>query len=363
MTEKKIYSAFISSAFNSLRDERNTVINNLLDFRVLPIGMEHFTVSTTGEFSDIEELIDDSDFFIVLLGSAYGSCDENGVSWTEREYLYALTRKKPILAIICDELSANLNKNEFELSEDELKQLRFCKSISFAREITEEFSIKTIMGQFFNSLIFSKCIGWTRIDDINKNQKALEQWNSDHKVYDLSGIWYHVHLSDDDDEYIRIGTIKIEQDFSPNNYQHLTASGENYSIIDYDTKTQEFSENEMKKTKFVGDYTLQENGEIFGIYNAHRFFKDGRFSEWEIEKGRKRGLHDFSIDVYSDTTERISGEFHDEAPSPKFGNIFLFRNKLERNAFILKHRGHIINQRQGDRHDDRHELQSDYKSG
>ena len=65
---KKIYSAFVSSAFTSLRDERNQVIDVLLDFDILPIGMEHFTVSTNGNFSDIQEYIDDSDSFIMLLG-------------------------------------------------------------------------------------------------------------------------------------------------------------------------------------------------------------------------------------------------------------------------------------------------------
>lgn len=82
----KVYTAFISSAFESLRDERNIVINALLDMRVLPIGMEHFTASSSGEFSDIQELIDESDFFIMLMGKFYGSCDKNGISWTEREY-------------------------------------------------------------------------------------------------------------------------------------------------------------------------------------------------------------------------------------------------------------------------------------
>lgn len=344
MSDKKIYSAFISSAFQSLRDERNQVIDSLLDFRILPIGMEHFTVSTSGEFSDIEELIDDSDFFVMLLGKTYGSCDKNGVSWTEREYRYAVLKKKPIIAIICDELAENLRKNATELTEDQLKQINFCKSIEYAREVSSEFSIKTIVSQFFNTHTFSKCVGWTRIEDISKNASALAKWREEHRVYDLAGNWYHVHLSEEDEKYIRLGNIKIEQDFTPEGFKALTISGENFSLLYYSIANHCFICDEMKHTRFTGNYQLQENGEILGIFNSQRSFR-GSFNSQEVTKGSHRGIHDFSFDVSNETTLRINGEFHDEAPSPKQGRIFIFRNEKDRDQFLLNHRGHIINQK------------------
>lgn len=345
MIDKKIYSAFISSNFEKLRVERNTVIDILLDFRILPIGMEHFTVTTNSDFSEIEELIDDSDFFIMLLGSTYGSCDENGVSWTEREYRYALKKNKPMLVIICQELAANMKKPAEELTKAELNQIELCKEIQFTRTVTEEFTIKTIIVQFFNTFNFSKCTGWTRIEDISKNEAALKKWRDENSVFDLSGIWYHVHLSDDDEDYIRTGEIKIEQDFSPDSYHDLYIKGKNYSIKYYDTSRQDFRQDEMKTTIFDGDYTLQDNGDIFGIFNARRTFKGGTFDTREIKKGTTRGIHDFNIDVFEKITTRITGEFHDEAPSPKLGKIFIFRDKNERNEFLLAQREDIIEQR------------------
>ncbi len=344
MTEK-IYTAFISSAFESLRDERNTVINTLLDFRILPISMEHFTVSTSGEFSDLEELIDRSDFFILLLGGKYGSTDSNGISWTEREYRYARMKKKPIVAIKCDEYVAIQNKPVEALTEEEKKQLDFGNEISFSRTATTEFSINYIMNLFLNTYDFSKCIGWTRLENTDINAEELKAWREAHKVYDLSGMWYHVHLSEDDETYIRVGTIKIEQDFSPNKYYDLHMDGENFNVSYYDTSTGQLRENRMKSSRFVGDYKLQENGEIFGIFNSRRTFSDGMFQDAKVTKGTHRGIHDFIIDVFAKETTYIEGEFHDEAPSPKHGRIFLFRNIEDRNAFILENREHIIEQK------------------
>jgi len=340
----KIYTAFISSEFKSLRDERKKVIDSLLDFRILPVGMEHFTVSTNGEFSDIQELIDESDFFIMLMGKNYGSCDGSGVSWTEREYEYALLKNKPVIVIICDELIPILTAATSELSEQELKQVNFCKRINFARTVSPEFSIKTIVNQFLTTYNFSKCIGWTRIENTSITGEKLEKWREENKVYDIGGMWYHVHLSEEDETYIRIGTVTVQQDFSPDNYTFLRMDGLNYSVDYYDVENNDFKDNKMKSSKFVGEYKLQDNGEIFGIFNSKRAFK-GEFNSLEVNKGSRRGIHDFSIDVYSDVTTRIDGEFHDEAPSPKVGRIFLFRSMKERNEFLLENRRNVIEMR------------------
>ncbi|MBQ8406462.1 MAG: DUF4062 domain-containing protein, partial [Clostridia bacterium] len=168
MKDKKMYSAFVSSVFESLRDERSTVIDCLLDNKVFPVCMEHFTVSTSGKFSDIEEKIDDSDFFILLLGKHYGSQDDEGVSWTEREYDYAVSRKKEILVLICDELAENRKKDYASLSKDEQCQVDFANKISFARTVTDELTIPKIMRQYFSQIDFHKLVGWTRNADLLK---------------------------------------------------------------------------------------------------------------------------------------------------------------------------------------------------
>lgn len=325
---KKIYTAFISSAYESLLDERALIIDALLDFRILPIGMEHFTVSTSDEFKAIQELIDDSDFFIMLLGKSYGTIDEKdplGRSWTHREFDYAQEIDKPTIVILCDELIANMKKDPTCLSEDEKQQLIFAKSISYARAVSNSLTIPTIINQFLHTYDFDRCVGWKRPKTTHLN-----------KAFDIGGTWYHVHLSEEDPTYIRTGTVNIDQVFKPDTFQSFIIRGTNYNIAFYDPLSG-FHENKMKNTQFSGDYTLGKEGMITGIFHSKRSFKS-EFGGTVVEKGERRGIHDFTLDPSADYTSFIEGEFHDEAPSPKHGRIFLFRDKAERDTFLLENR-------------------------
>jgi len=330
----KMYSAFISSAYESLRDERSLVIESLLDYRVFPICMEHFTASSSGRFSDIEELIDDSDFFILLLGSRYGSCDENGISWTEREYDYAVDTGKMTLALICDELSELIKLDDrSSLSEDQLRQIAFCEKISFARTITKDLPIPRIIGQFFSPVNFERCAGWVRTENEVRSQCKLEKWQQEHMAYNLAGTWYHVHLSAGDPNYIRTGKIQISQQFDPDNYKKLRFEGLNYNVK-YDKIGDKLNQNMLKRTRWTGEYDINEAGEMFGLFHSKREFSD-KFNEQVVEQGTRRGIHDFTVDVSENNlVEFFHGEFHDEAPSPKFGFIYAFRSEQARLDFL-----------------------------
>lgn len=344
MKDKKMYSAFISSVFESLRDERSVVIDCLLDNKVFPVCMEHFTVSTSGKFSDIEEKIDDSDFFILLLGRYYGSCDDEGVSWTEREYDYAVSRKKEILVLICDELLENKNKDYHSLSQDEQKQLDFASKISFARTITDELTIPKIMRQYFSQIDFQKLVGWTRNADKVKQEEIRKKWREEHKAYDISGDWYHVHLSEDDETYVRVGTLKILQNYDKDTYHTFEIEGVNYSVKYYDENANKLSEDVLKCSRFKGEYKMSETGEVFGIFRAKRGY-NGTFGDQMVGKGLRRGIHDFAIDVSGGQVSEFDGEFHDEAPSPKQGRIFVFRKEDDRLQFLLDVRGDVLPRR------------------
>lgn len=342
MKDKKMLSAFISSVYESLRDERSVVIDALLDHGVFPICMEHFTVSASGKFSEIEARIDEADFLIILLGSKYGSVDENGVSWTEREYRYAEKAHKHILAIICDELDELLKKDPKELTEDETNQVKFCNSVSFARVAPTESAIKDAISQFLSQLDYSKFAGWVRGKPDKIAEEELSAWQAEHKSYDLSGAWYHVHLSADDENYIRVGTIQISQAFDPDNYRKLHFDGYNYSISGYDPSQRKLRENRIKSSHWWGDYTIDDDGVMFGIFLVKREFKDV-FNAQMVDRGIRRGIHDFKVDiVQKERVNEFQGEFHDEAPSPKAGTIYVFRSEEDRLEFLLNNFGHLL---------------------
>ena len=331
MGQRKMYSAFISSVYESLRDERSAVIDCLLDYNVFPVCMEHFTTSTNRKFKDIEDRIDESDFFILILGSVYGSLDENGISWTEREYRYALQRGKPMIALFCDELIALRQRKEECLSVDEKHQLQFSSTITFGRSVTEDMPISKIITQFFSGFDFSTCVGWCK--NASFGAADLDAWREKHRAWQLEGKWFHVHLSADDDTYIRTGTIVINQQFDPEHYKKLSFDALNYNMR-YDWESGVIIENMIKRTHWWGSYEMNDMGVMTGVFTAKREFS-GTFNEQKIDRGVRRGIHDFRINVMENVVPvRFEGEFHDEAPSPKIGVIYVFRTREMRDAFL-----------------------------
>jgi hypothetical protein len=97
---EKRFQVFISSTFVDLQDERQEVIQALLELDCIPAGMELFPASDDDRWSLIKRVIDDCDYYIVIVGGRYGSLDEKGISYTEREFDYAVEAKKPVMGFL-----------------------------------------------------------------------------------------------------------------------------------------------------------------------------------------------------------------------------------------------------------------------
>jgi len=94
------YQVFISSTYTDLLDERREVIQALLELDCIPAGMELFPAANDDQWLLITRVIDDCDYYIVIVGGRYGSISESGISYTEREYDYAMSRGVPILGFL-----------------------------------------------------------------------------------------------------------------------------------------------------------------------------------------------------------------------------------------------------------------------
>lgn len=97
---EKRFQVFVSSTFTDLVDERRQVIQALLELDCIPAGMELFQASNEDQWSLIQQVIDDCDYYVLVIGGRYGSIDASGLSYTEKEYDFAVARGKPILAFI-----------------------------------------------------------------------------------------------------------------------------------------------------------------------------------------------------------------------------------------------------------------------
>jgi nucleoside 2-deoxyribosyltransferase len=97
---RKRYQVFLSSTRLDLEDERRLVTEALLRAQYIPLGMEQFTAANESSWTLIQKFIDECDYYVVVVAGMYGSTLNNGVSYTENEYDYAVTKDKPVLAFL-----------------------------------------------------------------------------------------------------------------------------------------------------------------------------------------------------------------------------------------------------------------------
>jgi hypothetical protein len=98
--ENKKYQIFVSSTYKDLIDARTKVISTILSMYHFPIGMEMYSADDDEQWQVIKETIDISDYYIVIVGHRYGSLTKEGISFTEKEFLYAREKGIPILSFI-----------------------------------------------------------------------------------------------------------------------------------------------------------------------------------------------------------------------------------------------------------------------
>ena len=64
---------FVSSTYNDLKVERQAAIEAILSAGHIPAGMELFTSGDESQMKVIEQWIDESDIYLLILGGRYGA--------------------------------------------------------------------------------------------------------------------------------------------------------------------------------------------------------------------------------------------------------------------------------------------------
>lgn len=96
----KRYQVFVSSTYEDLQDERKEVMQALLELDCIPAGMELFPASNDDQWTLIKRVIDDCDYYLLIIGGKYGSTNDEGISYTQMEFEYALGSGKPIISFL-----------------------------------------------------------------------------------------------------------------------------------------------------------------------------------------------------------------------------------------------------------------------
>lgn len=97
---EKRYQVFVSSTYQDLQEERREVMQALLELDCIPAGMELFPASSEDQWSLIKRVIDDCDYYLLIVGGRYGSTNASGVSYTKMEYDYAASTGKPMICFL-----------------------------------------------------------------------------------------------------------------------------------------------------------------------------------------------------------------------------------------------------------------------
>lgn len=176
----KRYQVFISSTYTDLKEERNAIIEGLLNAKYIPAGMEMFAASNEEQFQYIKKIIDTCDYYVLIVGARYGTINAStGKSFTEQEYDYAIEKGIPVLAFLHND-PYNLPADKREDDKKELLESfrakasagRMCKMWSSSSELIS--SVIISLGQ---EAAENPQKGWTR-GSIEDNAELLSQLNT-----------------------------------------------------------------------------------------------------------------------------------------------------------------------------------------
>jgi len=179
----KRYQIFISSTYSDLRDERSAVVESILKLRHIPVGMELFVAANNEQFNYIKRVINESDYYILIIGNRYGTIADDGISYTEKEFNYAVEKELPILAFINNSPEAipfgkseKSSKNKKLLSEfiDKVSTNRLVSLFNWETPVK---LANEVLIALINTISDCPRPGWERVSSFG-HAELLEQLNN-----------------------------------------------------------------------------------------------------------------------------------------------------------------------------------------
>src|SRR5438105_7666351 len=174
----KRYQVFVSSTYADLKQERQRVIQALMEMDCIPAGMELFPASDEGPWAFIKRIIDDCDYYLIIIGGRYGSTTPEGVSYTEKEFDYASDRGLKIIALVHEDPdSIPVNKSDIDPSLRKKLQA-FRQKVATNRLVKFWKSANELPGMVALSLSKTiktyPAVGWVRGSSIANEELLIE---------------------------------------------------------------------------------------------------------------------------------------------------------------------------------------------
>jgi len=174
------YQVFVSSTYTDLATERAEVLQAVWEMDCIPTGMEAFVASNESQWEVIKRVINECDYYVLIIGGRYGSITEDGISYTEKEYRYAKELAIPVLAFV------HSNPDEIPVGKSEKDSALQKKLTNFRLEVTSTHPVRFwstaselggVVSRSLNREIkINPRLGWIR-NDGNSPIALLERVN------------------------------------------------------------------------------------------------------------------------------------------------------------------------------------------
>ena len=170
----KRFQVFVSSTYADLKKARQKVIQALMEVDCIPAGMELFPAADEEQWKFIKRVIDDCDYYILIIGGRYGSLTDEGISYTEKEYDYAISIGLKVLAFV-HEQPEDIPVGKYETDPSLRDKLeRFRKKVSENRIVKMWRNESELPGLVALSLLKTikvyPAVGWIRANNIPSSE-------------------------------------------------------------------------------------------------------------------------------------------------------------------------------------------------
>ena len=185
----KKYQVFVSSTYMDLQEERMAVIQQLLKMGFIPVGMEQFPASNMSQMEYIKMMLNDCDYYLLILAGKYGTLDSDGVGFTEKEYDYAVSNGIPVMSILINDLGELPNKKCEETEEKRILLNTFRNKVCANKVVDFYTDIGTLTSAVGAAV--HRCVhdnpakGWIRgdsLDGAEDIEAKIDKYMAEHTI-------------------------------------------------------------------------------------------------------------------------------------------------------------------------------------
>lgn len=272
----KRYQVFVSSTYADLKEERQKVIQTIMEMDCIPSGMELFPAVDEEQWQFIKKIIDDCDYYLLIIGGRYGSLADDGISYTEKEYDYAIEKGLKVIALIHENPDSLPVYKTDKNSELAMKLSAFVEKVKPGRLVkfwkTSEELPGLVALSLSKTIKMYPAIGWVRantigsselLNDINilrKENEELKKYKEKENEVKQNNLTPSLELANFDDIFTVHGEYKINYQSVQKDFAIDISWREIFSLIS--PYLIEYPSDSAVKSK-LGKYILQKEIQSF----------------------------------------------------------------------------------------------------